>query len=222
MRIDSKKEKIIFPKAFTNNWREMLDSIIKSYKELSVSFNIREWHLNCKDISYIQRVCDKEKLHIAYIESSKIESIISASSLGIHTLMNSVDSEVKENQTQLNSEHRLSTEGASSNVLFHIGTLRSGEVLEAIKNVLILGDVNPGAKVIAGGDVMIWGRLLGIAHAGKNGNVEAKITALQLRPVQLRIASKVARGPKEKPDEGLAEEASIEEDLIVIKPARSY
>ena len=187
MRIDSKKEKIIFPKAFTNNWREMLDSIIKNYKELSVSFNIREWHLNCKDISYIQRVCDKEKLHIDYIESSKIESIISASSLGIH-----------------------------------IGTLRSGEVLEAIKNVLILGDVNPGAKVIAGGDVMIWGRLLGIAHAGKNGNVEAKITALQLRPVQLRIASKVARGPKEKPDEGLAEEASIEEDLIVIKPARSY
>ena len=94
--------------------------------------------------------------------------------------------------------------------------------MEAIKNVLILGDVNPGAKVIAGGDVMIWGRLLGIAHAGKNGNIEAKITALQLRPVQLRIASKVARGPKEKPDEGLAEEASIEEDLIVIKPARSY
>ena len=222
MKIDSKKEKIIFPKAFTNNWREMLGSIIKNYKELSVSFNIKEWHLSCKDISYIQRICDREKLHITYIQSSKIESIISASSLGIHTLMNSVDSEVKENQIQLNSEQRPSTESPSSNVLFHIGTLRSGEVLEAIKNVLILGDVNPGAKVIAGGDVMIWGRLLGIAHAGKNGNVEAKITALQLRPVQLRIASKVARGPKEKPDEGLAEEASIEEDLIVIKPARSY
>ena len=222
MRIDSKKEKIIFPKAFTNNWREMLDLIIKDYKGLSVSFNIGEWHLSCKDINYIQRVCDREKLHIAYIQSSKIESIISASSLGIHTLMNLVDSEVKENQIQINSEQRPSTESPSSNILFHIGTLRSGEVLEAIKNVLILGDVNPGAKVIAGGDVMIWGRLLGIAHAGKNGNIEAKITALQLRPVQLRIASKVARGPKEKPDEGLAEEASIEQDLIVIKPARSY
>lgn len=222
MRIDSKKEKIIFPKAFKNNWREMLNSIVKSYKELSVSFNIRGWDLDCKDISYIQKICDREKLHITFIESSKIESIISASSLGIHTSMNLVDSEDNQNQIKLNSEHPPSTESNSSNVLFHIGTLRSGEVLEAIKNVLILGDVNPGAKVIAGGDVMIWGRLLGIAHAGKNGNIEAKITALQLRPVQLRIASKVARGPKEKPDEGLAEQASIEEDLIVIKPARSY
>ena len=88
MRVDSKKEKIIFPKAYTNNWREMLDSVIKDYKELSVSFNIREWHLSCKDISYIQRICDREKLHINYIQSSKVESIVSTSSLGINTLMN--------------------------------------------------------------------------------------------------------------------------------------
>ena len=222
MKLDSKKEIIIFPKTFARDWREMLDSIIQNYEGLSVSFNIREWHLNCKDINYIKSICDRERIHINRIESSKIESIISASSLGVNTLMNLVDSEVKENQIQLNSEQRPSTESPSSNVLFHIGTLRSGEVLEAINNVLILGDVNPGAKVIAGGDVMIWGRLLGIAHAGKNGNIEATITALQLRPVQLRIASKVARGPKEKPDEGLAEEASIDEGLIVIKPARSY
>ena len=75
--------------------------------------------------------------------------------------------------------------------------------------------------VLAGGNVMIWGRLLGIAHAGKDGNVHCKITALQLRPIQLRIADKIARGPKEKPEEGLSEEARIENNLIVIKPART-
>ena len=66
---------------------------------------------------------------------------------------------------------------------------------------------------------MIWGRLLGIAHAGKDGNHKAKITALQLRPVQIRIAQKVARGPKEHPEEGYAEQAIIEKGVIVIKPA---
>ena len=88
-------------------------------------------------------------------------------------------------------------------------------------DILIVGDVNPGAIVLAGGNIMIWGKLRGIAHAGRDGNASAKITALQLRPLQLRIANKVARGPKEKPEEGFAEEALIEEGIIVIKPART-
>ena len=108
-----------------------------------------------------------------------------------------------------------------SGFLFHKGTLRAGETLEAFNDVLIAGDVNPGAMVLAGGNIMIWGRLRGVAHAGKEGNECAKITALQLMPLQLRIANKVARGPTDKPEEGFAEEALIEDDAIVIKPART-
>ena len=59
------------------------------------------------------------------------------------------------------------------------------------------------------------------AHAGKNGNNLSKIIALQLRPVQLRIGNKVARGPTEVPEPGLAEQAQIEEDQIVIIPAQT-
>ena len=68
---------------------------------------------------------------------------------------------------------------------------------------------------------MIWGRLRGTAHAGKPNNSEARIVALQLRPLQLRIAGKIARGPQEKPEEGLAEQAIIEGEEIVIQPAKS-
>ena len=68
---------------------------------------------------------------------------------------------------------------------------------------------------------MIWGRLLGIAHAGSQGNSKAKISALQLLPVQLRIASKVARGPQEKPQTGLAEQATIQNENIVISTLES-
>ena len=82
-----------------------------------------------------------------------------------------------------------------------------------------MGDVNPGARVSASGDVMVWGRLRGIAHAGQDGDREARIIALQLRPLQLRIADQVARGPEDEPLPGLAEEAFIESNDIVIKPA---
>ena len=81
-----------------------------------------------------------------------------------------------------------------------------------------LGDCKTGAIVSAEGNIIIWGRLLGIAHAGSKGNSEATISALQFRPVQLRIAKKVARGPKEKPQLGIAEQARIESEEIIISP----
>ena len=106
-------------------------------------------------------------------------------------------------------------------IFFYEGTLRSGEVFENIGDLFIYGDVNPGAIVSSNGNVMVWGKLLGIAHAGKAGNQHSTISALQLRPVQLRIADKIARGPEEKPEIGLAEKALIESDQIIIKPLKS-
>ena len=141
---------------------------------------------------------------------------MSASALGYRTILKIEDN------TELSNISMASDSEAKEGpcLLFHQGTLRSGENLEAEGDLLLLGDVNPGAKVSAGGDVMIWGRLRGNAHAGKSGNSHAKIVALQLRPLQLRIAQAIARGPQEKPLEGFAEEALIEAGQIVIKPAK--
>lgn len=72
------------------------------------------------------------------------------------------------------------------------GSLRSGQVLYRHEHVLVLGDVNPGAEVVSDGDIMVWGRLRGIAHAGAKGNVDALISALDLDPVQLRIDRVIA------------------------------
>ena len=62
-----------------------------------------------------------------------------------------------------------------------------------------MGDVNPGAIISANNNVYVWGKLLGIAFAGENGNKNASIASLCLRPLQLRICQIVAIGPKEKP-----------------------
>jgi septum site-determining protein MinC len=74
-------------------------------------------------------------------------------------------------------------------------TLRSGVRIEYPGNVVIVGDVNPGAEVIAGGSVIVWGRLRGVVHAGAQGNREATVRALDLSPTQLRIASEIAVAP---------------------------
>jgi len=109
--------------------------------------------------------------------------------------------------------------GTTPNLLVHRGTLRSGEHLQAEGSVLLLGDLNPGARISASGHVLVWGRLRGVAHAGRQGDTSARIVALQLRPLQLRIAGAVARGPEERPPEGLAEEARLEQGEIRIEPA---
>ena len=110
-------------------------------------------------------------------------------------------------------------EALASGLTLHRGTLRSGDQLEAAGSLLVLGDVNPGARVQAVGHVLVWGRLRGVAHAGCHGDTEARIVAMQLRPLQLRIANVVARGPEEQPPAGLAEEARLVDGAIRIDAA---
>ena len=109
--------------------------------------------------------------------------------------------------------------GPAGQLTLHRGTVRSGDQLEAAGSLLVLGDVNPGGVVKAAGHVLVWGRLRGIAHAGCHGDAEARIVALQLRPLQLRIADVVARGPEDPPPPGQAEEARLVAGAIRIDAA---
>jgi septum site-determining protein MinC len=77
-------------------------------------------------------------------------------------------------------------------------TLRSGYSLQFAGHVIVIGDVNPGAEVIASGDVLVWGRLRGMVHAGAEGNEEAVVCALDLIPTQLRIAGQIAITPQRR------------------------
>lgn len=75
-------------------------------------------------------------------------------------------------------------------------TLRSGMRIEFAGHVVVFGDVNPGAEIIAGGSVIIWGRLRGFVHAGAQGDRNAVVCALDLSPTQLRVADEIAVAPK--------------------------
>jgi septum site-determining protein MinC len=78
-------------------------------------------------------------------------------------------------------------------------TVRSGMDIRHQGTVIVMGDVNPGGEIFAAGDIIIWGRLRGIAHAGYPNNPQCLIMALQMEPTQLRIADRVARAPENPP-----------------------
>jgi septum site-determining protein MinC len=77
-------------------------------------------------------------------------------------------------------------------------TLRSGFSVRHAGHVVVIGDVNAGAQVIAGGSVLVWGRMRGMVHAGADGNEKAVVCALDLSPTQLRIAGLIATTPQRK------------------------
>jgi len=97
-------------------------------------------------------------------------------------------------------------------------TIRSGQRLRYESSVVIMGDVNAGAEVIAAGDVVVWGTLRGTVHAGYPGNEQAVVCALVLAPVQLRIGALASRPPE---DGGLPpltpEVASVKNGQIVVE-----
>jgi septum site-determining protein MinC len=97
-------------------------------------------------------------------------------------------------------------------------TLRSGQTLRHPGHIVIVGDVNPGAEVVAGGDIVVWGRVRGLVHAGALEDEAAVICALELAPTQLRIASHIARSPEERPASPVPEKATVREGQIVAVP----
>lgn len=96
-------------------------------------------------------------------------------------------------------------------------TLRSGQSIHYHGNVVVLGDVNPGAEIVAGGNIIVMGALRGVVHAGATGNKNAEVTAFRLLPTQLRIADQITRAPDGNyPDPGVAETARIVDGVVVI------
>ncbi len=102
-------------------------------------------------------------------------------------------------------------------------TLRSGQSIASDGNIVIIGDANPGSEIIAKGDITVWGVLGGIAHAGSAGNSYARIRALKMNAIQLRIADIFARRPDsanipyiQKSDTFVPEEACVRKKQIFI------
>lgn len=113
---------------------------------------------------------------------------------------------------------------------FYKGNVRSGQVLECNSSITVIGDVNPGAKVISPGNIVVIGSLKGNAYAGAEGNRSCFIFALEMKPIQLQIGDVLAKSPdkvkesrknkkSEKEEKGYAPQiAVVRSENICIEP----
>lgn len=109
-----------------------------------------------------------------------------------------------------------SEEIQSSETKFHKGSLRSGSKVEYEGSIVVIGDVNAGAEVIAGENVVVLGNLRGVAHAGAKGNKKAIIAAAKIESPQIRIANIVKELEKNE-EETKREYAYVEENEIILE-----
>jgi len=112
-------------------------------------------------------------------------------------------------------------DNGTAQVLMIRRTLRSGQKIHHDGPVVVYGDVNDGAEIIAAGDILIFGKLRGVVHAGAGGDDYATIGALALTPPQIRIGGHIARSPEGKKGKSRGPEmASVRSGQIVIEPWR--
>ena len=173
------------------------------------------WHL-----AQLQSLMEAHGLELWTVLADEETTREAARSLGLATRLPGSNTDLEGNalgpaavEASVSSDHEQPESPAGA--LFLRETLRSGRSIYHEGHVIIIGDVNPGAEVIAGGDVIVWGRLRGLVHAGALGDESAIICALELTPTQLRIASQIAIPPEERQSAAEPETASIRDGQIV-------
>jgi septum site-determining protein MinC len=178
-----------------------------------VGLEANGWPLTARGLRALQELLLQHDLWLENVQSTNPHTLVAAAALGLEARP------PWPGAASSSSPDSPMPGGRAGELVVHRGTVRSGDHLQAAGSLLVLGDVNPGARLSAGGHVLVWGRLRGLAHAGTGGDGGARIVALQLRPLQLRIAGAVARGPEEPPPEGLAEQARLVGGVIRLEPA---
>lgn len=169
LKIDEEAEQ----KQIMLDLKKKMVELKKLYKDDTTPIFIIGKKLNKNDMVELKEIINKDIMVDVNFDSSK--------ALGLHGIKKTFNKEI-----------------ATSETKFHRGSLRSGMKMEYEGSLVILGDVNAGAEVLAGENVVVLGILRGMAHAGANGNKEAIIAAASIESVQIRIADIVKEIEKEE------------------------
>jgi len=159
--------------------------------DTSVHLIARDRLLDGRQLQAIADALTEAQLCLTRVYTSRRQTAVAAATTGYSV-------EQQSSIAQLNPAGAESAQ-AMEEPLYLQTTLRSGGDVRHNGTVIILGDLNPGSSVVATGDILIWGRLRGTAHAGAKGNAQCLIMALQMEPNQIRIADFVARAPENPP-----------------------
>jgi septum site-determining protein MinC len=198
---------------------ELIDSRKTFFQGGQVSVQVGQRSLGRDELVGLCRVFGQRGVALSALLSSDPVTRSTAEALGLRTRLAPSREPPQEPEPVPNAVPEGPTLGESGHrqgVLVD-RTLRSGQSVHSAGHVVVLGDVNPGAEVIAGGDVIVWGHLRGIVHAGAMGDPARCVCALDLSPTQLRIGSHIARPPDEKRrrKDSRPERAYVSDDQII-------
>lgn len=172
--------------------KKKLPELRKLYKDEKTPIRVTGKVLKNKEIDQIQELI-KEKIDVE-IEFDMPKS------LGLSSIKRAFDKEIAMSETK-----------------FHRGSLRSGQKMETEGSLVILGDVNSGAEVMASDNIVVLGALRGLAHAGAKGNKQAIIAAGLFDSVQVRIANIVKEINRDEEPMHKQAYLSVIDDKIVIE-----
>lgn len=205
------------PSEWSEAWHELkhrLQASERSWQpQTPVHLLAKDQLLDARQLQTIAEALLEIDLRITWVTTSRRQTAVAAATAGYSVEQKSVDQhllgDISSPATTLAEPLYLQT------------TVRSGVEVRHPGTVIICGDLNPGGTVIAAGDILVWGRLRGLAHAGAQGNRECRIFALEMQPTQLRIAELVARAP-ESPEDLEPEIAYIAKDGIRLTKALNF
>jgi len=172
--------------------KKKLTELKKLYKDAKTPIMVVGKVLKNKEINEIQEII-----------KSKIDVEIDfdmPKSLGLHSIKKTFEKDIAISETK-----------------FHRGSLRSGQKIETEGSLVIIGDVNSGAEVIASDNIIVLGALRGLAHAGAKGNKQAIIAAGLVDTVQIRIANVVKEIDRDEEPMHKQAYVSINENQIIIE-----
>lgn len=171
-----------------------LDQRIEFFKGAKLFVDVGNLILRAVDMGQLRDEISGRGLTLWGVLSNSPTTENTSQMLGLATRLSKPSAALQQRNMAVPATH---FEDGEEAILVH-RTLRSGYSLKYPGHVIVLGDINPGAEVTAGGDVIVWGRLRGAVHAGADGNANAVVCALDLTPMQLRIAGKVANATSRK------------------------
>ncbi len=184
---------------WSETWQELKHLLQTKEQSWQVGTNVcliaKDRLLDARQLQTIAETLDDVKLFLSSVSTNRRQTAVAAATSGYSVQQNHSAQPLLEQPTD--SAQVITS--AMAEPLYLQSTVRSGIEIRHPGTIVIFGDLNPGGKVIAAGDILVWGRLRGIAHAGAKGNHQCRITALQMEFTQLRIADTVVRAPKLKP-----------------------
>jgi septum site-determining protein MinC len=177
-------------------WPDLLTSLVKNiggqpafFQGARVALDVGDQVLHVAELSALRDQLSEHGISLWAVLSESPVTEQTAQNLGLATRISNPRS----------PEVQSAPEEVPENAALWVHqTLRSGQRVAYEGHVVVMGDVNPGAEIVAGGSVVIWGRLRGVVHAGAQGDEQAVVCALDFSPTQLRIASEIALSPKQK------------------------